>query len=60
MNFSVAGTAGAGVYVRNGGTCGATLTGGISATCTIILEYRPPAASAPVVHNDSYTLSYNN
>ena len=60
INFSVAGTAGPGVYVRNGGTCGTNLVGGIGANCTVILEYRPPAASAPLVHNDNYTLAYNN
>jgi len=60
INFAITGTAGAGTYVRNGGTCGTNLAGGVAANCTIILEYRPPAASAPVVHNDAYTLTYNN
>ena len=52
-------TTGGGFFNRIAGTCGATLTP-TEPPCTIIVEYAPGVGTEGTVHDETYSLDYNN
>ena len=48
-----------GFFTQVGGTCGATLNP-TEPPCTIIVEYAPGVGTDGTVHDETYTLDYNN